>query len=122
MLTGSAPTSKPGIPQDSVAIARAFVHNAKPLLDSLTALHFARIRIGRLQTDLSMRELQRDGLASSFVLAQQQIGNLEMEGIGIRLQLGRIRGKRRINLVEIWLWRLGAAYLVYKKICPSCRP
>ncbi|GAB3802932.1 hypothetical protein GCM10028819_31990 [Spirosoma humi] len=116
------PNSRPGIPQDSLAIARAFVHNAKPLLDSLTALHFARIQIGRLKTDLTQRETQRDGLASSYTQAQQQIVGFQLESLQVRGELSRIKRKRRFNLVEIWLWRVGAGYLVYKKICPSCRP
>lgn len=122
MLTGIAPATKPGVATDSAAVARQFVHNAKPILDSLTALHFARIRIGRLQFQLDERTTQRDQTAAGFVSAQAQIGTLGQQLTTSRLELGTARRRLRGKIVEVWFLRIGAAYLLYKKICPSCPP
>ncbi|UHG93400.1 hypothetical protein [Spirosoma oryzicola] len=122
MLTGIAPANKPGLPTDSAAVVQQFVRNAKPLLDSLTALHFARLKIGKLQTQLTERESQRDGLATTYIQAQQQIGNIQIELFNTKEQLGRYRRKYRASQFQLWALRLGAGYLLYKKFCPSCRP
>ncbi len=98
------------------------MHNAKPILDSLTALHFARIRIGRLQLLLDERTTQRDQSAAGFVSAQGQIGTLNKQLTTSRLELGTQRRRLRVKVIEVWLWRIGATYLLYKKICPSCPP
>lgn len=127
LLTGIAPVTKPGwsgipVAIDSAAVARQFVHNAKPILDSLTALHFARIRIGRLQIQLDERTTQRDQSTAGFVSAQGQLRSMSEQLTTSRLELGTQRRRLRGKIVEVWFLRIGAAYLLYKKICPSCAP
>ena len=122
MLTGTAPVSKPGLSNDSLAVARQFVHNVRPILDSLTALHFARTRIGLLEIRLKRTEDQRDQLAVEYAKARQDATKMAFDLFDTKEQLGRYRQKRRGDQVEKWLLRLAAAYLAYKKICPSCPP
>ncbi|WP_288425916.1 hypothetical protein [uncultured Spirosoma sp.] len=122
LLTGIAPVVRPGVATDSAGVARQFVHNAKPILDSLTALHFARIRIGRLQLLLDERTTQRDQSAAGFVSAQTQLRSMSEQLTTSRLELGTQRRRLRAKVIEVWLWRIGATYLLYRKICPSCPP
>lgn len=122
MLTGTAPASKPGVSNDSLAVVRAFAHNAKPLLDSLTALHFARLRISFLEGQVQERERQRDFLAVEYQRCRDDYTKQTFQYFDAKEQLGRYRQKHRRSLVEVWLWRIGTTYFVYKKICPSCPP
>lgn len=122
LLTGIAPVIRPGVATDSAGVARQFVHNAKPILDSLTALHFARIRINRLQIQLVERTTERDQSAAGFVSAQGQLRSMSEQLTTSRLELGTQRRRLKGKIVEVWFLRIGAAYLLYKKICPSCTP
>ena len=106
---------------DSLAVVRQFVGNAKPLLDSLTALHFARLELRMLNEQNQRHRQQRDQMAQGYVLAQQQIGQGSQDQLALKQDLALERQKRRRAQWENWAWRLGAAYLAYRKLCPSCR-
>lgn len=123
LLTGSVPSPKPGLVQDdSVQVVLKFVQNVKPLLDSLTALHFARIRVRNLEsTDKTLRA-NLATLTTELVRSQQRETALVLDLAGSREQALQYRRKHRRGQVEVWLWRLGAAFWVYKKVCPSCGP
>jgi len=117
------PTAKPGLVQnDSVTVVLEFSRNAKPILDSLTRLHFLRRENGLLLGQNKKLTTERDGMTTGYIQSQRQVGALAGQVMDLSGQLGQYRQKYRRGQVEVWLWRLGAAYLVYKRICPSCRP
>lgn len=106
---------------DSLAVVREFVHNAKPLLDSLTALHFARLEMRVLHEQLERNAQQRDEMAQGYILAQQQLGQGSLDQLTLKQQLATEQQKRR--RAQWRNWGLGAltGYLIYRKLCPSCR-
>ena len=98
------------------------MQNVKPLLDSLTALHFARIKLSNYdRTDRQLRA-QVGLMASELTASQQRETRLVLDLAGANDQLLQYRRKYRRSQVEVWLWRIGATYLVYKTVCPSCKP
>lgn len=123
-VKSTAQSIKPGLQptDDSLAIVRQFVRNARPILDSLTALHFARQRIRFLESQVKRREQQRDSLFSAYSDCATANTALTLDLFSSQDQLGRYRQKRRSDQVQLWLSRVLGAYLVYKKICPSCPP
>jgi CII-binding regulator of phage lambda lysogenization HflD len=102
---------RPGL--DSAAIARQFVSNARPILDSLTALHFARLRIGFLERQVKQREQQRDSLASQLQQCYTNTGQQITSQIDDKGTISQQQTKNGNQQLEIWLLRLGLAFSIY---------
>ncbi|GAB3753937.1 hypothetical protein [Spirosoma pomorum] len=107
----TAQSVKVGI--DSLATVRQFVSNAKPILDSLTALHFARLRIGFLEKQVQVREHQRDSLATQLQQCYTNTGQQITSQIDDKGTISQQRQENRSNQLEIWLLRIGLGLSIY---------
>ncbi|MGV3560774.1 hypothetical protein [Larkinella arboricola] len=103
---------------DSLTVVRDWVGLAKPMLDSLTKLHFIRKDVAALQLKLLLAERQRDGLAVELKKAYQDNSQLANELFEAKDQLGLQKQKNRQAQLERWLWRVGAAAGLYLKLKP----
>lgn len=105
---------------DSVAVARQYMANATAVLDSLTALHFARLRESSLNRRLRRAEGQRDSLTMELGQTNRTMMQAQQQRLDGMALTGQYRQKHRRNQVELWAWRLVATYVIYRKMCPSC--
>ncbi|UHG90097.1 hypothetical protein [Spirosoma oryzicola] len=106
----TAQSIKPGAARrgvDSAAVAAQFVANARPLLDSLTALHFARLKISFLQGQVKERESQRDDLAGQLSECHQNTGQQIGHQVDDKQQIGQLTQQKNSGQLKTWL--LGAA-------------
>lgn len=110
-----AQSIKPGLQlqEDSVAIARHFVANAKPLLDSLTALHFARLRIGFLENQVKQREGERDGLARELADCRANTGKQIISQVDDKGKISQLKSKGHNSQLQLWLTRAALALSLY---------
>ena len=107
---------------DSAAVTREFVQNANALLDSLTALHFARQRITSLEQQLTKVIDERDQITTQYQRCQGASIGQQISSTVNQIDLRQTRSARNWSRVENWVWRIGAGFFIYKKICPSCPP
>lgn len=107
---------------DSVGVTRAFLQNARPLLDSLTALHFCRLRISFLEARLNRTETLLDTMAIQYAASRADASKLAFTLFDTKNVLGQQRQKRRRDQVENWVWRIGAAALIWRQLRPFLPP
>ncbi|KAB7728031.1 hypothetical protein F5984_19955 [Rudanella paleaurantiibacter] len=120
--TGVPVRARTGAGIDSVEAVRQYVRNAKAVLDSLTALHYARLSITKLGVRLKKAESGRDSVGRALVSTSRDMARAELERANALALAYQYRQQRRWSKVENWLWRLAAGYFIYKQICPSCPP
>lgn len=108
----TAQSIKPGlqVQEDSAAIAARFVRNAGPILDSLTALHFARLRINFLEGQVKEREAQRDQLANQLDTCTAATGQQISQRVDDKGELSQVKQKLKSNQVQKLL--MGAALVL----------
>ncbi|MGM9509528.1 hypothetical protein ACS5NO_17465 [Larkinella sp. GY13] len=101
---------------DSLAVVRDFVDLAKPLLDSLTKLHYIRKDVAALQVKVILAERNRDQLAVELKNCIQDNGKLANELFDTKDELGRQKQKNRQAQLERWLLRIGGAVALYFQV------
>ncbi|MEZ0484317.1 hypothetical protein [Fibrella aquatica] len=100
---------------DSLATVRAFVASAPALLDSLAALHFARIRIRSLEKQLLRTKAERNGMAGTFTEAHKDATVTSFQLLDAIADRDRYRKKYRAANLERWGFRIGlGTYLGYQ--------
>ena len=107
---------------DSTAVAQDFIRNANALLDSLTALHFARQRITSLEKELAKTTSERDQVTAQYQRVQANSVGQQIQSTVNQIDLRSTRSARHWSRIENWVWRIGAGFFIYKKLCPSCPP
>ncbi|MFC5413131.1 hypothetical protein ACFPMF_27670 [Larkinella bovis] len=108
--------SKEKTENDSLAVVQEFVDLAKPLLDSLTKLHYIRKDVAALQVKVLLAERSRDQLAVELRKAHQDNGKLANELFDTKDELGHQKKKNRQAKLERWLWRIGGTVAVYFQV------
>lgn len=100
---------------DSVASVQQYVRNARAVLDSLTRYEFAK----RRNTDLVQRytALQTENLGLGLDRAQcfQQLTTAVGREAVARADADAQRRKKGAARLQVWLWRVAAAGLVYER-------
>lgn len=91
---------------DSLEVVREFVKNARPILDSLTALHFARGRISDLDKQVRRVKTQRDSAAMGQIACQNELIDTIEKLHKARDDTANQRQKRRRYQAEAWAWRI----------------
>ncbi|GAB3911515.1 hypothetical protein GCM10028803_53150 [Larkinella knui] len=97
-------------------MVRDFVDLAKPLLDSLTKLHYIRKDVAALQVEVILAERSRDQLAVELKNCFQDNGKLANELFDTKDDLGRQKKKHRQAQLERWLLRIGGVAVLYSQV------
>ncbi|WP_266364202.1 hypothetical protein [Tellurirhabdus rosea] len=102
-------------------VVRQLIGNAKPILDSLTQLHFLRGQHSALQLQLAE---SRSNLSAAHGRLAASLGQQEQYGhqvVQLTYQVGQLRRRLGRARLEVWLWRTGAAVGIYLKVRPMFR-
>ncbi|WP_375445760.1 hypothetical protein [uncultured Fibrella sp.] len=94
---------------DSLATVRAFVASAPALLDSLTALHFCRLRIHSLEAQLVRTKAERNGMVTTFSDAHHEATVTSTQLLEAMADRDSYRKKYRAANAERWAFRIGLA-------------
>lgn len=84
-----------------------FVDNARPMLDSLTALWFARLRISTLEDRVRRVEGERDGFARQALKSSQGTATSAVQHVDQVIDITDWHQQYRRANRERWYWRLG---------------
>ena len=93
----STAQSKPGVGalNDSLRVVREFAFNAKPLLDSLTTLHFRRLEIIRLKGKLADADAHVNRLAEDFARCRESATGMAFDAFDAKNRAGGETIRRR---------------------------